>query len=108
RQVYESNDLGLLNFRLHPDWPDEPYGYMLYTHDPGYGDDCLVETYNCKKDHRLARVEVVLDESTNTVACGAQAILINDWCTSSNNHGGGGMAFMENGDMALTVGDMSK
>ena len=67
-----------------------------------------METYNCKKDHRLARVEVVLDESTNTVACGAQAILINDWCTSSNNHGGGGMAFMENGDMALTVGDMSK
>ena len=62
----------------------------------------------CKKDHRLARVEVFLDESTNTVTCGGQAILMNDWCTGSNNHGGGGMAFMENGDMALAVGDMSK
>ena len=64
--------------------------------------------YFCEKDHRLTRVEVVLDESTNTVTCGAQAILINDWCIGSNHHAGGGMAFVENGDMALTVGDMSK
>lgn len=35
QQVYENNDLGLLNFQLHPDWPATPYGYMLYTHDPG-------------------------------------------------------------------------
>lgn len=35
-QVYENNDLGLLNFQLHPDWPTVPYGYMVYTHDPGY------------------------------------------------------------------------
>ncbi|CAM9798401.1 unnamed protein product [Ascophyllum nodosum] len=81
---------------------------MPYTHDPGYDDDCLVETYFCEKDHRLARVEVVLDESTNTVTCGAEAILTNDCCTGSNHHGGGDMAFMENGAMALTVGDMSK
>ena len=60
-----------------------------------------METYFCEKDHRLTRVEVVLDESTNTVT-------INDWCIGSNHHAGGGMAFVENGDMALTVGDMSK
>lgn len=34
-KVYANNDLGLLNFRLHPDWPDTPYGYMLYAHDRG-------------------------------------------------------------------------
>lgn len=34
-KVYANNDLGLLNFRLHPDWPETPYGYMLYAHDRG-------------------------------------------------------------------------
>lgn len=62
----------------------------------------------CEKDHRLVRVEVDLNEATGAVTCGAQEILINDWCTGSNHHGGGGMAFLANGDMALTVGDMSK
>ncbi|CAM9249240.1 unnamed protein product, partial [Hapterophycus canaliculatus] len=107
-QVYANNDLGLLNFQLHPDWPTVPYGYMLYTHDPGYEDDCLVEPFFCEKDHRLVRVEVDLEEATQTVTCGSQEILINDWCTGSSHHGGGGMAFMPNGDMVLAVGDMSK
>ncbi|CAM9610829.1 unnamed protein product, partial [Ectocarpus sp. 12 AP-2014] len=107
-EVYENNDLGLLNFQLHPDWPATPYGYMLYTHDPGYEDDCLVEPFWCEKDHRLVRVEVNLNEATQSVTCGAQEILINDWCTGSNHHGGGGMSFLSNGDMVLTVGDMSK
>lgn len=67
-----------------------------------------MEPFFCEKDHRLARVEVNLNEATGAVTCGAQEILINDWCTGSNHHGGGGMAFLANGDMALTVGDMSK
>lgn len=73
-----------------------------------YEDDCLAEPFFCEKDHRLVRVEVDLDETTGKVTCGVQEILINDWCTGSNHHGGGGMAFLENGDMVLTVGDMSK
>lgn len=67
-----------------------------------------MEPYFCEKDHRLVRVEVDLDEATQTVTCGTQEILINDWCTGSSHHGGGGMAFMPNGDMVLAVGDMSK
>eukprot|EP00903_Cladosiphon_okamuranus_P014013 g13031.t1 len=106
--VYENNDLGLLNFQLHPEWPTVPYGYMVYTHDPGFDDDCLVEPFFCEKDHRLVRVEVDFDEATGTVTCGAQEILINDWCTGSNHHGGGGMDFLPNGDMVMAVGDMSK
>lgn len=63
----------------------------------------------CEKDHRLVRVEVNLNEaSEGGVTCGAQEILINDWCTGSNHHGGGGMAFLDNGDMVMAVGDMSK
>lgn len=62
----------------------------------------------CEKDHRFVRVEVDYVEATGEVTCGAQEILINDWCTGSNHHGGGGMAFMSNGDLALTVGDLSK
>lgn len=73
-----------------------------------FEDDCLVEPFFCEKDHRLVRVEVDLDEATSAVTCGAQEILINDWCTGSNHHGGGGMAFLPNGDMVMTVGDMSK
>ncbi|CAM9670320.1 unnamed protein product, partial [Sphacelaria rigidula] len=107
-KVYANNDLGLLNFRLHPDWPEIPYGYMLYAHDLGYNDDCLVAPNWCEKDHRFVRVEVEYDEASETVTCGAQEILISDWCTGSNHHGGGGMAFLSNGDMALAVGDMSK
>lgn len=73
-----------------------------------FEDDCLVEPFFCEKDHRLVRVEVNLNEATNTVTCGAQEILINDWCTGSNHHGGGGMDFMPNGDMMVAVGDLSK
>lgn len=62
----------------------------------------------CEKDHRLVRVEVNMNEASQGVTCGAQEILINDWCTGSNHHGGGGMAFLDNGDMVITVGDMSK
>lgn len=54
------------------------------------------------------RVEVDYDPDSGEVTCGAQEILISDWCTGSNHHGGGGMAFMSNGDMVLAVGDMSK
>lgn len=67
-----------------------------------------MEPFWCEKDHRLVRVEVNLNEATEGVTCGAQEILINDWCTGSNHHGGGGMSFLSNGDMVLTVGDMSK
>ena len=67
-----------------------------------------MEPFFCEKDHRLVRVEVDFNEATGAVTCGAQEILINDWCTGSNHHGGGGMAFLANGDMALAVGDMSK
>lgn len=76
--------------------------------DRRFEDDCLVEPFFCEKDHRLVRVEVDLNENSGAVTCGAQEILINDWCTGSNHHGGGGMDFLPNGDMIMAVGDMSK
>lgn len=73
-----------------------------------FNDDCLIEPMFCEKDHRLVRVEVNLNPASQKVTCAAQEILINDWCTGSNHHGGGGMAFMPSGDMVLAVGDLSK
>lgn len=73
-----------------------------------YEDDCLVPPLWCEKDHRLVRIEVAYNEASGAVTCGTQEILINDWCTGSNHHGGGGMSFLSNGDMVLAVGDMAK
>lgn len=62
----------------------------------------------CEKDHRFSRIEVSYDNSTGTVTCGENVVLLNDWCTGSNHHGGGGMDFLSTGDMVLSVGDLSK
>jgi glucose/arabinose dehydrogenase len=33
-RVHDNNDRGLLSIAVHPDFPSEPYVYLLYTHDP--------------------------------------------------------------------------
>lgn len=33
-QVNDNHDRGLLGLTLHPDFPDQPYVYLLFTHDP--------------------------------------------------------------------------
>lgn len=82
--------------------------FVLWMTGLRYDDDCLVEPMWCEKDHHFSRVQVVYDETSGEVTCGERTILISDWCTGSNHHGGGGMAFLAGGDMVLSVGDMSK
>ncbi|CAM9908645.1 unnamed protein product, partial [Discosporangium mesarthrocarpum] len=101
-------DLGLLIFRLHPEWPSIPYAYFLATMDNGYNDECTLDGLFCEKYNVLSRVVVAYDHEKESVACAGRDTLIKDWCSGSNHHGGGGMDFTADGDMILAVGDMSK
>ena len=33
--VHDNHDRGLLGLAVHPKFPQQPYVYLLYTHDPG-------------------------------------------------------------------------
>ncbi len=110
-------DRGMLGMALDPNFPTNPYVYVLYTHDaaingtapvwgvPGMtsdscptppgptGDGCLVSG-------RLSRLQ-----ANGNVMIGPEQVLVEDWCQQYPSHSVGSLVFGADGALYASAGD---
>jgi glucose/arabinose dehydrogenase/PKD repeat protein len=114
--VHNHIDRGLLGLALHPDFPDTPWVYVLYTADadvggtppkwgqpgantdpcptpPGSFDGCVVSA-------RLSRLTASGDHMT-----GSEKILLENWCQQFPSHSIGALRFGSDGALYVSGGD---
>jgi glucose/arabinose dehydrogenase len=116
-QVHNFWDRGLLGFALDPEFPTEPWVYVLYTFDAviggtaprwgsvgGTSDGCPTPPGptddGCVVAGRLSRLEA----SGNTMI-GSEHVLIEDWCQQYPSHSIGSLAFGADGALYVSGGD---
>jgi glucose/arabinose dehydrogenase len=122
--VHSFWDRGLLGLAIHPDFPNTPYIYVLYTYDydpldpahpaPRYGDTCPDRNAagdiigpgamadGCVVNARLSRLRV---NSDNTLDGGEQVLLENRWCQQFPTHSIGTIVFGPEGALYVSAGD---
>ena len=114
-EVYNYWDRGLLGMALDPDFPAQPYVYVLYTLDakPGgavpawggssLGDPCPTPpgptADGCVATGRLSK----LTASGNAMT--AETPLITDWCQQFPSHSVGDLAFGADGSLYVSGGE---
>jgi glucose/arabinose dehydrogenase len=117
--VYNFWDRGLLGFTLAPNFPSDPYVYVLYTYDAAIGgtaprwgspnvtsDTCPTPpgptADGCVVSGRLSRLQA--DPNTNTMT-GSEQVLIEDWCQQYPSHSVGSLVFGSDGALYVSGGD---
>jgi glucose/arabinose dehydrogenase len=110
--VHNLWDRGLLGMALAPNFPTDPWVYVLYTYDappgqvaPYYHDDCSSVSGgsnggNCVVTGRLSRLQAAGDVMT-----GSEQVLIQDWCQQFPSHSIGDLEFGADGMLYVTGGD---
>jgi glucose/arabinose dehydrogenase len=115
--VYNFWDRGLLGMTLAPNFPTDPYVYVLYTYDaaiggtaprwgtPGvYSDPCPTPpgatADGCVVSGRLSRLQA----SGNTMT-GSEQVLVEDWCQQYPSHSIGTVEFGPDGKLYASGGD---
>ncbi|HWI01511.1 MAG TPA: PQQ-dependent sugar dehydrogenase [Propionibacteriaceae bacterium] len=117
--VYNFWDRGLLGMALDPNFPTNPYVYVLYTYDhelgsssPAprwgtsgvYSDPCPTPPGptgdGCVVSARLSRLQA----SGNTMT-GAEKVLVEDWCQQYPSHSIGTVEFGRDGSLYASGGD---
>jgi len=117
--VHNFWDRGLLGMALAPNFPADPYVYVLYTYDhvlgssaaaprwgtPGvYSDPCPTPpgatADGCVVSGRLSRLQA----SGNTMT-GSEQVLIEDWCQQYPSHSVGSVEFGRDGALYASAGD---
>jgi glucose/arabinose dehydrogenase len=104
-------DRGLLGLAIPPDFPTNPFVYVLYAYDaaiggtaPVWSDGCNTPpgptTDGCLVSGRLSRLQA----SGNTMT-GAEQVLINDWCQQFPSHSVGTLLFGRDSYLYATGGD---
>src|SRR3954470_14755880 len=85
-------DRGLLGMALAPNFPTDPYVYVLYAYDapiggiaPIWNDGCPTPpgatTDGCLVSGRVSRLQI-----SGNVMTGTEQVLINDWCQQFPSH----------------------
>ncbi|MDQ3687534.1 MAG: PQQ-dependent sugar dehydrogenase, partial [Acidobacteriota bacterium] len=115
--VHNFWDRGLLGLALHPDFPNVPYVYVLYTHDAAIGgvaprwgttggtsDPCPnppgATGNGCVVSGRLSRLR-----AAGNVMTGVEEVLIEDWGQQYPSHSIGSLAFGADGKLYVSGGD---
>jgi uncharacterized repeat protein (TIGR01451 family) len=106
--VHDYWDRGLLGLAIHPQFPAQPYVYVLYTYDaplggtaPVFNDACGDPTGSgCVVSGRLSRLE-----ASGNVMTGAEQVLVHDWCQQFPSHSIGDLAFGADGALYVSSGD---
>ena len=102
-RVHDFWDRGLLGMALPPNFPTNPYVYVLYAYDapiggtaPTWGDGCPTPpgptTDGCLVSGRLSRLQI-----SGNVMTGTEQVLINDWCQQFPSHSIGTLLFGRDG-----------
>jgi glucose/arabinose dehydrogenase len=117
--VHNFWDRGLLGMALAPNFPDDPYVYVLYTYDhelgssasaprwgtsSSYSDPCPTPPGatddGCVVSGRLSRLRAAGDGMT-----GGEQVLVEDWCQQYPSHSVGTVEFGADGKLYASGGD---
>jgi glucose/arabinose dehydrogenase/PKD repeat protein len=104
-------DRGLLGMAIPPDFPTNPYIYVLYTYDappggtaPTWNDACPTPpgptTDGCVVSARVARLPI-----SGNVMSGPEQVLVSGWCQQFPSHSIGTLMFGRDGDLYVGAGD---
>jgi glucose/arabinose dehydrogenase len=104
-------DRGLLGMALPPNFPTDPYVYVLYAYDapiggtaPTWNDGCPTPpgptTDGCLVSGRVSRLQI-----SGNVMTGSEQVLVNDWCQQFPSHSIGTLLFGRDGFLYVTGGD---
>lgn len=88
-----SNEQGLLGLAFHPDFADNGYFYVNYTHDPGPGPDVT----------RISRFKVS-GTNPDVADAGSETVLLS-FVQDNVNHNGGDIRFGPDGYLYIATGD---
>jgi len=115
--VHNFWDRGMLGMALDPNFPNNPYVYVLYTYDAAIGgtaprwgspgatsDGCPTPpgatTDGCVVSGRLSRLQ-----ANGNVMTGSEQVLIEDWCQQFPSHSIGDLVFGADGALYVSGGD---
>src|SRR3990172_5919782 len=115
--VYNFWDRGLLGMALDPNFPNNPYVYVLYTYDAAIGDTAPrwgtpgilsdpcpfppgATSDGCVVSGRVSRLQ-----ASGNVMTGTEQVLIEDWCQQYPSHSIGSLAFGTDGALYVSGGE---
>jgi glucose/arabinose dehydrogenase len=107
-EVHNQWDRGLLGLALAPNFPTNPWVYVLYSYDaplgqtaPVYHDVCAnANDGTCVISGRLSRLQANGNHMTGT-----EQVLISDWCQQFPSHSIGDLHFGADGALYASGGD---
>src|SRR5215813_11766619 len=104
-------DRGLLGLALPPNFPTNPYVYVLYAYDapiggtaPTWNDSCPTPpgptTDGCVVSARVSRLQI-----SGNIMTGSDQVLVSVWCQQFPSHSIGTLLFGRDGDLYVSGGD---